>query len=187
MDKNILDFINKETDVVIIGCLMKSREIKSDGWEFYTETIIDANDRSKDTVWHTYWINPHEKKLECKPKHTGGKKPYSMLMTEEIKTLREKLKKNKIKNIEEVLGYIFVLTEHSEFNTNRLINTRSKEPLQYKDLLKILDCSSNKLNKMIKILKDNSLLSHTNKGYFIAQDFIKKGKSQKKGVIEDDQ
>jgi hypothetical protein len=164
---------------------MKSREIKSNGWEFYTETIIDPNDRSKDVIWHTYWVNPHEKS-KGKPKHTGGKKPYSMLMTEEIQNLRKKLKENGVKNAEEVLGYIFVLTEHSEFNTNRLINKRNKKSLQYKDLLEVLDCSSNKLNKMIKILKDNNLLTHTNEGYFISQEFIKKGKSKKKEVIEND-
>lgn len=187
MDKNLLNFINKETNVVIIGCLMKSREIKSNGWEFYTETIINPTDRSKDVVWHTYWVNPNEKKTMGKPKHTGGKKSYSMLMTEELKRLRMRLKDNNVRNVEEVLGYMFVLTEYSEFNTNRLVNKRSKKSLQYKDLLEVLDCSNNKLNKMIKILKDNNLLSHTNEGYFISQEFIKKGKSEKKGVIENDQ
>lgn len=186
MDKNLLDFINRKTNVVIIGNLMKSREVKSNGWEFYTETIIYPLDRSKDVVWHTYWINPKEKKTNDKPKHTGGKKPYSMLMTEELKATIEKLKENGVKNAEEVLGYMFILTEYSEFNTNKLIHKRNKKPLQYKDLQEVFDCSSNKLNKMIKILKDNDLLSNTNEGYFISQDFIKKGKSQKKGVIEDD-
>lgn len=185
MDKDLLDFINKKTNVYIIGNFMKQREIKSDGWEFYTETIIDPLDRSKDVVWHTYWINPNEKKLTKKnPKHTGGKKSYSMLMTDELKAVRDNLKENGVKNAEEVLGYVFVLTEHSEFNTNRLINKRNKKSLQYKDLLEILGCSNNKLNKMIKILKDNNLLSNTNEGYFISQKFIKKGKSKKKGVVE---
>lgn len=184
MDKNLLSFINKETNVYIIGNFMKQREIKSDGWEFYTETIIDPLDRSKNVVWHTYWVNPHEKKSKDKPKHTGGKKSYSMLMTEELKATREKLKKNGVKNAEEVLGYMFILTEHSEFNTNKLIHKRNKKPLQYKDLQELFDCSNNKLNKMINILKDNNLLSNTNEGYFISQQFIKKGKSQKKGVIE---
>ena len=187
MDKNLLDFKGRKTNVYIVGNFMKQREVKADGWEFYTETIINLLDRSKDEVWHTYWINPNEKKpTKNKPKHTGGKKSYSMLMTEELKATIEKLKENGVKNAEEVLGYMFILTEHSEFNTNKLIHKRNKKPLQYKDLQEIFNCSNNKLNKMLKILKDNDLLSNTNEGYFISQEFIKKGKSKKKGVIEDD-
>lgn len=194
MDKNISNFFSRLTNVLIIDGKFKiTRDITSDGIEYYRESFIEVVDgKEKEYLWNEYFRNPNKKKAKDpdNPKTTGGKKPYAMFMLGEFKSLRKQLKDNNVKNTEEVLGFIQILTEYSEFNTNKLIHGRSKEPLQHKDLLGIFECSNNKLNKVIKILKDNDLLYYEKPkgndkgGYFLSQKYIKRGKS--KGRFIDD-
>lgn len=174
LDKDMLRYLNYETSTVIIGgYFMISREVAPNGYEFITESII--NSEGKDTVYRQYWHNPKSRVDNKKPpKHTGGKKPYLMLMINEV----EELRNQGVKNVEELIGYVACLGKYIEWNTGRLIHKRSKKPIQYKDLVEIYKCSKPKLNKMINLMKEHDLLYYTDEGYFISQKYIKKGKSK---------
>lgn len=176
MDKNILKFLNYETNVLIIdGKYRMEREIAPNGTEFIMQFFMDDNHEYE---FYSYWYNPKKKQKSNNPKHTGGKKPYLMLMIDEIEKLREK----GVKNVEELIGYVVCLGKHIEWNTGRLIHkTRSKKPLKYQDLLEIFKCGNKKLNNMLKVMKENDLLHRTEEGYFISTKYIKKGKSNTKG------
>lgn len=138
------------------------------------------NSRKKDNEPSIITVNENlevETKEKPPPKHTGGKKPYLMLMINEI----EELRKQGVKNIEELIGYVACLGKYIEWNTGRLIHTRKKTPLQYKDLLEIYKCSNKKLNKILNELKEHGLLFKTEEGYFVSTKFIKKGRTKRKG------
>lgn len=170
----MLRYLNYETNTVIIGgYFMISREVAPNGYEFITESII--SDEGKSTIYKEYWHNP-KANVDAKktPKHTGGKKPYLMLMVDEI----EELRNQGVKNVEELIGYVVSLGKNIEWNTGKLIHKRSKKPIQYKDLVEIYKVSKPKLNKMINLMKEHNLLYYTDEGYFISSKYIKKGKSK---------
>lgn len=173
LDKEIAKFIDMETNA-FQGTFIVSREKTPNGYERIIYKIIGG-------VYDGMLFDAHWRKIgepptleEKKPKSTGGKKPYLMLMVDEIK----ELKKSGVKNVEELIGYVVCLGEFIEWNTGRLIHKRSKKPIQYKDLLEIYSCSKPKLNKMINLMKEHDLLYYTDEGYFISQKYIKKGKSK---------
>jgi len=166
MNKEVLSFINREINAVQIGDIILSRETTSSGYE-----LIHISAAFNDELIYRFWNNPNETKGE--PKHTGGKKPYIMLLTDEIK----KLKKQGVANIEEMVGFIVCLGGNIEWGTGRLINKRSKKPLKYEDIKGIFSGGKWKLDRIISELKEHNLLYNTQEGYFISTDFIKKGKS----------
>lgn len=183
MDVKIKKFLQGETNVVETKLVM-TRETTPAGMQ-YIRILADLhNDR---VLLYDFWHNPqkNDKKTEIikdeslvvekPPKHTGGKKPYLMLMIDEI----EKLKAS-VPNTEELIGYVSCLGKYIEWNTGKLIHKRSKKPIQYKDLLEIYKCSNKKLNKMIALMKKHNLLEHNSEGYFISSKYIKKGKSKKR-------
>lgn len=180
MDKEVFKFLNKESNVLVIDKMFKiTREVTEQGMEYYQETFIeDYEGKYKEYDWNSFWKNPSKKKPKDvdNPKNTGGKAPYIILMTDEIEKLREK----NIKNVEELIGYVVSIGKNIEWSTGRLVHKRSKKQLQYNDLLDIYKCSRTKLDKMLKLMKDNDLLYNTKDGYFISSKYIKKGK--KKGV-----
>lgn len=179
MDKELLKYINKETNVLIQGNIKITRDTTPQGVENINVFVMDKGDELP--LYNNIWYDPNKNKSDKKPKNTGGKKPYLMLMVSEIEALREK----GVKKVEELIGYVVCLGNYIEWNSGRLIHKRSKKPIQYKDLQEIYKCGNNKLNKMIKLMKDNDLLYYTDEGYFISQKYIKKGKSQRKGSQND--
>ena len=169
----MLKFLNYETNVVLIGgYFMISREIAPNGYEHITEYIITSD--GEKVEYRKFWHNPKITEVDKKPKHTGGKKPYLMVMINEI----EKLRDQGVKNVEELIGYVACLGKYIEWNTGRLIHKRSKKPIQYKDLVEIYKVSKPKLNKMINLMKEYDLLYYTDEGYFISSKYVKKGKSK---------
>lgn len=169
MDKETLRYLNGESNV-LEGHLKLTRDVAPNGMEYIRICLTDG-DIEKEL--YAYWRNPQaEKRNKETPKHTGGKKPYLMLMTEEV----TKLRKKKVQNVPELVGSLVCLGENIEWNTGRLIHKRSKKSLLYKDLLEIYGCSRPKLNKMLGLMKDHELLYHTNDGYYISPKLIKKGR-----------
>lgn len=177
MQKDLLKYINGEKNVVLVGDnLLLSRSKLGNGYE-HIEVQIKFDDDRNWVPMYEFW-NKQETK-DPKPKdekqNTGGKKPYVMVMIEEV----EKLRKTGVKNIEELIGYIVVLSKNVEWNTGKVINVRTKEALTYNGLLELYGCSNNKLNKMIKLMREHDLIYNTSEGYFISPKLIKKGKMPK--------
>lgn len=171
MDNSILDFFAGKTNVLPLNAVLV-RE-KSPGGSQYI-TIYGENGEQR---IYSFWHNP-KKPVGAdtdKPKNTGGKKPYLMVMTQEI----ERLRKLGVSGLGDMLGFLLLLGDSIEWNTGRLIDKRTKEPLKYKDLGKIAQCGNRKLNGLLKALKEHDLLKQTDEGYFISSRLIKKGKTKK--------
>jgi hypothetical protein len=181
MDKKTRDFIDGTSDIMPIptGSFLH-REKLPNGICFMSLKIPNGD---KDLTLKEWWENPNNsaKKDKPPPKHTGGKKPYIMLMVEEI----ERLKKEGVSNVEELTGHLISLAKHIEWNTGKLIQKRSKKPLKYKDFLTIFGCGNRKLNRLLADMKEYELLYLTDGGYVISSRLIKKGKMNKRRAIED--
>lgn len=152
------------------------------------EYVLDDKDKKYKALFNKYYRNYYGeyKDPERKRKTTGGKKPYVMVMLDEIKELKKQLKKDGIKNYNEIVGALINFSEYMEWNTGKLIDTRQRLkkkrlPLKYNDLFEISGYSKGKFENMMKIMKDYRLLWYSdenkeNKGYFISQIYFKKGK-----------
>jgi hypothetical protein len=114
--------------------------------------------------------------VERKPKHTGGKPPYVMLMVQEI----EKLRGNpEVKSLEEVIGFAVLLGRNVEWHTGRLKRAKGKESLKYADMVNIYSGTKRNLNRIIKEMKLLGILRHEKDGYYISSQYVKKGKTKK--------
>ncbi len=160
-----LDFLNGNNNVAKVEVII-SREKTNNGPELIHVSVGDRE-------IYQFWHNPSKSK-EVQPKHTGGKKPYLMLMIGHL----EQLRKSNIGNVEELIGFIVCLGNNIEWNTGRLIHKRSKKQLKYEDLQNMFSCGKRKLDRIIKDLRDNDLLTSNQDGYFISGDLIKKGRKK---------
>ena len=163
MNADLIDYLQNNSNVVSVNVII-SRETTKNGSQYIH---INAGDK----VLYEFWHNPN-KQDDNKPKSTGGKKPYLMLMVQEI----EKLRSSGVKNTEELIGFIACLGQNVEWNTGKLIHKRSKKPLKYKELQNMFQCGKRKLDRVLGDLKSNGLLVNTQEGYFISSDLVKKGK-----------
>lgn len=167
MDKEFLEFLNGNKSAAKIEVIFLREEMPN--------RVQHITIKLDDKPIYDFWVNPKKPKGEKPPpKNTGGKKPYIMIMVNEVKKLREQ----GVKNVEELIGYLVCLAEFVEWGTGRLINKRSKKQLKYDDLLKMFTCSHIKLNQILTDLKKYDLLTNNSEGYFISGRFIKKGKSK---------
>ncbi len=104
-----------------------------------------------------------------KPKHTGGKKPYIMLMLQENDRIAEKL-------TPEGAFFLFRTFRNIDWGTGVLIDLRTKEPLKFVDLLNIVSLSKRKLLRAIRNLKELQVLENkTGEGYIISRCLVKRG------------
>lgn len=183
MDESINKFFNNETNVIpfynkggeIIA--MYSKDMLPNNIEC---RYLNAIDGDKQIPMQKPFYHNRNKNIMIdeneKPKSMGGKKPYIMVMINEIEELRGK----GVKNVEELIGYVACLGNYIEWNTGKLIHKRNKKPIRYNDLQAIYGCGNKKLNKMINLMKEHNLLYHNGEGYFISSKYIKKGKSLNK-------
>jgi len=176
MEKNLLDFLNGNTNVLIPQGVTITRDKAPNGQEYITVKIDNDN---RELTLYSFWHNPNKpaRKDKDPPKHTGGKKPYIMLMVEEI----DRLRKSGVRNVEELAGYLVSLGKYVEWNTGKLVQPRTKNPLKYKEIQTIFGCGNKKLNRLLGEMKENELLYSTDGGYVISSRLIKKGKPNKEG------
>jgi hypothetical protein len=153
-------YINREVNA-IDGAVV-SREIMPNGVEC-VYVSIDGN------VLYQFFAGKKKCTVD-KPKHTGGKKPYLMVVVERIEGLRDK----GIDNIEEMVGFMVCLGELIDWTTGKLRHKRSKREVTYSDLVKHTG-SKRKLDRLIKQLEAEELLFKTESGYFISREIVKKG------------
>ena len=177
MDKKICDFYNEDSDILPLppGSYV-IREKSSNGTNFMTLKMVDGE---KDYILFSWWDNPNKpaKKDKDPPKHTGGKQPYVMLMTKEV----EKLGREGVRNVAELVGHLSLLGDYIEWNTGKLINRRTKRPLKYKEVQTIFTCGNKKLNRLLGDMKKHELLYSASGGYVISSRLIKKGKMNEVG------
>jgi hypothetical protein len=115
---------------------------------------------------YAFWSS---RKKDKKPKHTGGKKPYAMLMMEEL----IRLMKGGLPA--ESTGYLIYLVPYIEWGTGRLIHGRNKKQMKFADIMKVFGKSYKTTQAIIATLKDHDLLAYTKEGYFISRELIKRG------------
>jgi len=115
---------------------------------------------------YTFW---HTRKKANAPKHTGGKKPYAMIMIEEL----IRLMKGGLPA--EATGYLIYLTPYIEWGTGKLIYGRGKRQMKFADIMKVFGKSYKTTQAIIAKLKDHDLLAYTKEGYFISRELIKRG------------
>lgn len=163
--EDVFRYLLGETNVVMLQCTI-CREQAPNGSQYIT---IRSGERTIYAFWHT----PDSEKGK-KPKHTGGKKPYVMLMTQEIVELR----KQGVPNVEELIGFMVCLGRNVEWGTGKLVKGRKKTPIRYKDLLDMFSCGKRKLDRVLKQMQEYGLLSNTNEGYFVSTKLIKKGSTK---------
>lgn len=191
----LADFIAGRTDFVILyddknnpAFVLERDKMQNSNNHLIQEYVLDDKDKKYKALFNKYYRNYYGeyKDPERKRKTTGGKKPYVMVMLNEIKELKKQLKRDGIKNYNEVVGALIDFSEYMEWNTGKLIDTRQRLkkkrlPLKYNDLFEISGYSKGKFENMMKIMKDYRLLWYSdenkeNKGYFISQIYFKKGK-----------
>lgn len=195
MYREMADFVAGRTDSVMLyddkgnpAYIIERHDLGYSENKLYQEYVLDDKDKSFRELFNKFHRDYHGgyKDPDRKRKSVGGKKPYVMLMTKEIQALRESFVEDKVKNYNEIIGCLINFSEYMEWGTGKLIDKRQKLkkkqiPLKYKDLLEISSYSKGKFESMMKIMKDYKLLWHSdeneeNKGYFISQEYFKKGK-----------
>ena len=159
MDKELLDYLNHNTNVFNAN-LTVGRETMPNGMEYLTFSLPDG------TVIYDKWHNPKKKISRNPPKHTGGKKPYIMLMLEALRKMQGD-------NVDLAISSAIMLSDNIQWNTGLLVE--KKKPVNYEGLKKIFNCSNDKVSKRIKAMQETGILLKDKDGYKISTDFIKKG------------
>jgi len=162
MDKDLRDFMNGDKNAVKVEIII-SREKTDNG----TEHVYIKEPDSLCELYD-FWHNPEKARGDKPPKHTGGKKPYIMLMVEAIRKLKGD-------NVETAISSAIMLADNIQWNTGLLTDKRKKKPLSYEDLRKLYGCSNDKLTNKIKAMEHHGILLKDKEGYKISTDFIKKG------------
>lgn len=168
MDRRMADFLAGVTNVVKFEAVL-SREVAPNGAQYMH---LQAEETPLLEFWHS--LEAAAKK-DAPPKHTGGKKPYLMLMLGELTALRDE----KIPNFEELIGFLVLLGRNIEWGTGRLVKERSKRSLKYADLREMFSYGNKRLNRILADLKVHDLLYGTQDGYFVSSRLIRKGKTTK--------
>lgn len=165
MDKSLLDFINGCKSSVLVNAMFV-KEIMPNGSQHIKVEV-------EGTLLYDFFYNPNKKKAKdpAKPKTTGGKKPYVIVMTQEV----DRLRKEGVKNLVEMTGFLLFLGSNIEWDTGRLIHKRNKKPLTKKDLNTIIPWGRYKIDNMLSSLEEHDLLFNTTEGYFVSRKIIKKG------------
>ena len=105
------------------------------------------------------------------PKHTGGKRPYIMLMQDQRDTI------NKLSNQAAGLMMKLLAGGFIEWDTGRIIDRRSKKPLTISMIRSRYKLDTTKTKGLIKELTENKVIKYDRKqrSYFFNADFARKG------------
>lgn len=105
------------------------------------------------------------------PKHTGGKRPYVMLMQDQQDILN-KLSMDAAGLLLKIMGGGFI-----EWDTGRIIDRRSKKPLTISMVRARYKLNTTKTKALIKELTENKVIKYDRKqrSYFFNANFAKKG------------
>lgn len=159
---NMADYINGTKNTVKEEMIISREKCDRTNNEFvYVQPL------SMDEPLYMFWYKRGHG--SAKPKHTGGKKPYVMLMIDELIRLIDS-------GISaEHLGSMIRLTPYIEWGTGRLLYGREKRSMRVKDMMKVLGKKERTTFNIISRFKKHGLLSYKDGSYFISRSFIKRG------------
>ena len=163
MDKELLAYLNGSRNAVYAKFIL-SREITPTGVEHVFIKIPDS-----EICIYDFWYNPKKNRVGGKPKHIGGKKPYVKLFLQKLDELRD------VGLTDEMAGSLLRLVKYVTWSTGVLQNRRSKKPFKFEDMVKVLGLSKAQAARRIKQFKELDILWHTDEGYVLAPNLIKKG------------
>lgn len=103
------------------------------------------------------------------PKHTGGKRPYIMLMQDRpVSELSF-----------DARAFLFTIfcENFIEWHTGKVVDRRSKKPLTTKKMAKTFGIGIVRLKKVVSELESKGIISYNSRQscYIVSQDFAKKG------------
>lgn len=117
---------------------------------------------------YQFWVGK-KNKASGTPRHTGGKKPYVMLMIQELTELIVQ------GTPAHCVGHLICLVPYVEWGTGRLVIGREKQSMRVDDIGKVFGCKRRWTLHILGNLKRNGLLTCGGGSYFIPRDLIKKG------------
>lgn len=167
MKSDFLKYLSGEKNAVRDEFIL-SRE-KSNG----NELVVVSHPEINEPVYSFWRAGGKEKNSNQNPKHTGGKKPYAMVMLNELVSVLGKGVPI------ELIGYLVALAPYAEWGTGRLMCGRKKRKMQVADIEKVFRKSRRTTLNTLSTLKKHGLLSYTEEGYFISGFLVRKGRAKK--------
>ena len=161
----IIEFLAGRQNVVDLGggvILSKELSTSSELWHI----SVDGEEKK------SFWVSNKQKQPK-KGNYTGGRASYVMVMQKAVESFMrdEKAKGDKLLQ----LGILNALCGCVEFKTGKLVNRKTKQVMQRKDIMKVTGIGKSKLDRILQDMKSNGIITRTNDGYFVSRDFIKKG------------
>ncbi len=139
------------------------------------ELVRVSHPEMEEPIYALWQTTKRRKKEGSRPKHTGGKKPYVILLYE-----------NKINLSLEASGLLLKIIQGGciEWHTGRLIRKRDKRTMNVNMMMKEFNLGRLKLNRLMLELTTKGALNYdkSSRAYFIARDLVKKG-----GVLRENQ
>jgi hypothetical protein len=119
---------------------------------------------------YSFWVSRQRRaKRTAGPKHTGGRKPYVMVMIQELTALIASGVPA------DVVGYLICLAPYIEWGTGKLLVGRKKRQMKAEDIAEVFKKSYRHTLRILDEMKKYGLLSCEEGGYFISRSLIKKG------------
>jgi len=164
MKKETLEYLRGERNATMDEFIL-SRE------RTHSSELVYINHPELPEPLYTFWSSRGNKgRSKRKPKHTGGKKPYVMLMVEELVSLMRKGLPP------ESAGYLLYLAPFIEWGTGRLVFGRKKRQMTVSDIEKVFRKSRRATLYIIAELRRHDLIIYSSEeGYFVSRDLIKRG------------
>jgi hypothetical protein len=165
MDKGLLDYLNGDKNAVRVQVDI-SRGTTEDGREHIIITLPEVTE-----PLYEFWQIPKVKKAKDpnNPRSMGGKKPYVMLMIENLDKVVEQGMPL------EYCGYLVGLSKNINWNTGLVKKKRSKNAFKFEQLTETWKVNERRGREIIKTLKQYNLLSQDDDGYKVSADFMRKG------------
>jgi len=162
MNKQLQEFINDDKNSIKQEFII-SKEVMPNG---YYHVYVKSDDLQQ--CLFEFYFNPKTwSKKDAPPKHTGGKKPYVMLMIEKLSDIVGE-------NSDIAIASAIRLISNIQWNTGLLCD-KKKKPMTFEMLREFFKCSKGNMSKRINAMEHYKILNKTKEGYVVSPDFIKKG------------
>jgi len=172
--------VKKETQEYILGIRNATRDefILSRESAGNAEYVVLCLPDMEEPIYALWTKKPKKRKgsartgeIVNKPKHTGGKRPYIMLM-QDNKDIVDKIPLEAAGMLLKLLAGGFI-----EWDTGRIIDRRTKKPMTRENIKNRYRLSPKDTKTIFKALTDSNIIKHDQKerAYFFNAQFAKKG------------